>query len=149
MKAVKLIGLYRAPHFFAISLLLVFIAARWGFASSCARSYEIAPMCSHILIVFISSVCLIISSFIFSISVCRSVLDFKGRRFILQGKTRFFSVFSRFFFKNSPVFAFFEKSHFGSFSAFFLLRAVLTFRAARKRLGKRLGKRLENRLGNG
>ena len=49
------------------------IAARCGLASSRALSYEIAPMCSHILIVLISSVCFIISSFIFVFSKIYSV----------------------------------------------------------------------------
>lgn len=92
MKDVKLIGLYLAPHFLAISLLLAFIAARCGFASSCALSYEIAPVCSQSLIVLISSVCFIISSFIFAFSYA---LDFKGIACIFQGKTRFFVVFLR------------------------------------------------------
>nr|DAG30173.1 MAG TPA: hypothetical protein [Caudoviricetes sp.] len=92
MKDVKLIGLYLAPHFLAISLLLAFIAARCGFASSCALSYEIAPVCSQSLIVLISSVCFIISSFIFAFSYA---LDFKGIPRDFQGKTRFFVVFLR------------------------------------------------------
>lgn len=92
MKAVKLIGLYLAPHFFAISLLLAFIAARCGFASSCALSYEIAPVCSQSLIVLISSVCFIISSFITLFSYA---LDFKDRPCDFQGKTRFFIIFLR------------------------------------------------------
>lgn len=92
MKDVKLIGLYLAPHFLAISLLLAFIAARCDFASSCALSYEIAPVCSQSLIVLISSVCFIISSFIFAFSY---VLDFKGIPCDFQGKTRFFVVFLR------------------------------------------------------
>lgn len=109
MKAVKLIGLYLAPHFFAISLLLAFIAARCGFASSCALSYEIAPVCSQSLIVLISSVCFIISSFI----TLFYALDFKDRPCDFQGKTRFFIIFLRFFCKkcvkitNFYIFSFF------------------------------------------
>lgn len=92
MKELKLIARNFAPHFFAISLLLAFIAARCGLASFCACSYVIAPECSHILIVLISSVCFIISSFIFVFSYA---LDFKGRPCDFQGKTRFFVVFLR------------------------------------------------------
>lgn len=104
MKAVKLMGLYLAPHFFAISLLLAFIAARCGLASFCACSYVIAPECSHILIVLISSVCFIISSFIFVFSYA---LDFKGRPCDFQGKTRFFVVFLRVLRGISSFFEFF------------------------------------------
>lgn len=92
MKELKLIARNFAPHFFAISLLLAFIASRCGLASFCACSYVIAPECSHILIVLISSVCFIISSFIFAFSY---VLDFKGIPCNFQGKTRFFVVFLR------------------------------------------------------
>ena len=94
MNAEKLIGLYLAPHFLAISLLLAFIAARCGFASSFALSYEIAPVCSQSLIVLISSVCLIISSLIFLFS-CAS--DFKGRPCGFQGFPRFFRGILSFF----------------------------------------------------
>ena len=92
MKELKLIARNFAPHFFAISLLLAFIASRCGLASFCAYSYVIAPECSHILIVLISSVCFIISSFISAFSYA---LDFKGIACIFQGKTLFFVVFLR------------------------------------------------------
>ena len=92
MKELKLIARNFAPHFLAISLLLAFIASRCGLASFCAYSYVIAPECSHILIVLISSVCFIISSFISAFSYA---LDFKGIACIFQGKTLFFVVFRR------------------------------------------------------
>lgn len=103
MKDVKLIGLYFAPHLFAISLLRAFIAARCGSASSCARSYEIAPECSQSRMVLISSVCFIISSFIFLFSYA---LDCKGRPFKVQGFSRFFIIFLRSFRKISSFFKF-------------------------------------------
>lgn len=92
MKELKLIARNFAPHFLAISLLLAFIASRCGLASFCAYSYVIAPECSHILIVLISSVCFIISSFIFVFSYA---LDFKGIACIFQGKMVFFIGFLR------------------------------------------------------
>lgn len=142
MKAEKLIGLYLAPHFFAISLLFAFIASRCGFASFCACSYVIAPECSHILIVLISSVWLIISLLIVSFPYA---LDFKGRPLIFQGFSRFFLVFPRFFCGIPSFFAFSGKAFFrlsGAASVFPAVRGVFSVR-------KRLGKRLEYRLGNG
>ena len=112
MKELKLIARNFAPHFFAISLLLLFIASRCGFASFCACSYVIAPECSHILIFLISSVCFIISSFI---SLFPYTLNFKGRTFNFQGKIRFFISFLRFFCKKSSIFAI---TSFASFSGF-------------------------------
>lgn len=64
MKALKVIGRYRAPHRLAISFDLSFIAFICGAASSFALSYVIAPVCSHSLIVCISLVCALISSVI-------------------------------------------------------------------------------------
>ena len=142
MKAEKLIARYLAPHFFAISLLLAFIASRCGFASFCACSYVIAPECSHILIVLISSVCLIISSFILLFSYA---LDFKGRPLIVQGFSRFFLIFPRFFSEIPSFFAFSGKPVFRLSGAAFIFPAVRGFFPIRKRLGKRL----EYRLGNG
>ncbi len=113
MKELKLIARNFAPHFFAISLLLLFIAARCGFASFCACSYVIAPECSHSLIVLISSVCLIISSLIF---VSSYALDFKGRALDFQGKTCFFSVFLCVFWEIS---SFFEIFCYQAFSGLF------------------------------
>lgn len=101
MKELKLIARNFAPHFFAISLLLAFIASRCGLASFCACSYVIAPECSHILIVLISSVCFIISSFIVLFSYA---LDFKGRTFNFQGKMVFFIGFLCVFCKKSSLF---------------------------------------------
>ena len=142
MKAVKLIGLYLAPHFFAISLLLAFIAARYGFASSCALSYEIAPVCSQSLIVLISSVCFIISSFIFVFSYA---LDFKGRPCYFQGKTPFFIVFLRFFAKKCVKIITFCISAFFGFFCFLFNDAV--HRISEK--CKRLKNRFDFWLGNG
>ena len=102
MKELKLIARNFAPHFFAISLLLAFIASRCGLASFCAYSYVIAPECSHILIVLISSVCFIISSFIFAFSYA---LDFKGIACIFQGKMVFFIGFFCVFCEKSSLFA--------------------------------------------
>lgn len=102
MKELKLIARNFAPHFFAISLLLAFIASRCGLASFCACSYVIAPECSHILIVLISSVCFIISSFIVLFSYA---LDFKGRTFNFQGKMVFFIGFLCVFCEKSSLFA--------------------------------------------
>ena len=102
MKELKLIARNFAPHFFAISLLLAFIASRCGLASFCACSYVIAPECSHILIVLISSVCFIISSFIVLFSYA---LDFKGRTFNFQGKMVFFIGFLCIFCEKSSLFA--------------------------------------------
>lgn len=102
MKELKLIARNFAPHFFAISLLLAFIASRCGLASFCACSYVIAPECSHILIVLISSVCFIISSFIVLFSYA---LDFKGRTFNFQGKMVFFIGFFCVFCEKSSLFA--------------------------------------------
>ena len=101
MKELKLIARNFAPHFFAISLLLAFIASRCGLASFCACSYVIAPECSHILIVLISSVCFIISSFIVLFSYA---LDFKGRTFNFQGKMVFFIGFLCVFCEKSSLF---------------------------------------------
>lgn len=136
MKAEKLIGLYLAPHFFAISLLLAFIAARWGLASSCALSYEIAPMCSQSRIVLISSVCFIISSFMFLVSYA---LNFKGRPLIVQGFSRFFCVFLRNFSEKcteSIISCIFALSVIFRFSLLFTVQETC---GIRKRLGKRLG----------
>lgn len=94
MNAEKLIGLYLAPHFLAISLLLAFIAARCGFASSFALSYEIAPVCSQSLIVLISSVCLIISSLIFLFSCA---LTLRADRVVFKDFHAFFVEFCHFF----------------------------------------------------
>ena len=142
MKAVKLMGLYLAPHFFAISLLLAFIAARCGLASSCALSYEIAPVCSQSLIVLISSVCFIISSFIFAFSYA---LDFKGRPCDFQGKTRFLSSFCVFFAKNAYKLSIFTFPFFLGFFRF-------PYKYAVHRISENC-KRLKNRfdfwLGNG
>ena len=102
MKELKLIARNFAPHFLAISLLLAFIASRCGLASFCAYSYVIAPECSHILIVLISSVCFIISSFIFAFSYA---LDFKGIACIFQGKMVFFIGFFCVFYEKSSLFA--------------------------------------------
>ncbi len=102
MKELKLIARNFAPHFLAISLLLAFIASRCGLASFCACSYVIAPECSHILIVLISSVCFIISSFIVLFSYA---LDFKGRTFNFQGKMVFFIGFLCVFCEKSSLFA--------------------------------------------
>ena len=113
MKELKLIARYFAPHFFAIFLLLSFIASRCGFASFCACSYVIAPERSHILIVFISSVCLIISSVI---SLYSYVLDFKARTFNFQGKTLVLVGFLRFFCKKTLVFSVFCFSNFSVLS---------------------------------
>ena len=142
MKAVKLMGLYLAPHFFAISLLLAFIAARCGLASSCALSYEIAPVCSQSLIVLISSVCFIISSFIFAFSYA---LDFKGRPRDFQGKTRFFIVFLRVFCKKCVKIINFYISVFLGFFRF-------SYKYAVHRISgncKRLKNRFDFWLGNG
>ena len=141
MKAEKLMGLYLAPHFFAISLLLAFIAARWGFASSCALSYEIAPVCSQSRIVLISSVCLIISSFMFFVSYA---LDFKGRPCDFQGFSWFFRVFLRNFCKKCAQIINFCIHAFFPFSRFSLFLAVRGTCGIRKRLEKRLGIRLGN-----
>lgn len=121
MKDVKLIGLYLAPHFLAISLLLAFIAARCGFASSCALSYEIAPVCSQSLIVLISSVCFIISSFIFAFSYA---LDFKGIPRDFQGKTRFFVVFLRVL---RGISSFFEIFCYQAFFSLFCKKSEIIF----------------------
>lgn len=102
MKELKLIARNFAPHFLAISLLLAFIASRCGLASFCACSYVIAPECSHILIVLISSVCFIISSFIVLFSYA---LDFKGRTFNFQGKMVFFIGFLCVVCEKSSLFA--------------------------------------------
>lgn len=116
MKEEKLIGLYLAPHFFAISLFLAFIASRCGFASSLALSYVIAPRCSHILIVIISSVCFIISSLMFAFSYG---LDFKGMTFNFQGKMRFFISFLQFFCKKrTQIFIFCIQAIFDFFFGF-------------------------------
>lgn len=112
MKELKLIARNFAPHFFAISLLLAFIASRCGLASFCACSYVIAPECSHILIVLISSVCFIISSFIVLFSYA---LDFKGRTFNFQGKTLFFIVFLCVFSEKSLFFHISRSSVFSRF----------------------------------
>lgn len=114
MKELKLIARNFAPHFFAISLLLAFIASRCGLASFCACSYVIAPECSHILIVLISSVCFIISSFIVLFSYA---LDFKGRTFNFQGKMVFFIGFLCVFCEKSSLFVISVFCIFSSFSA--------------------------------
>ena len=142
MKAVKLIGLYLAPHFFAISLFLAFIAARCGFASSFALSYEIAPVCSQSLIVLISSVCFIISSFMVLFSYA---LDFKGRPCVFQGKTRFFIVFLRVFCKKCVKIINFYIFSFLGFFRFLNKDAVLSISGKCKRLKNRF----DFWLGNG
>lgn len=114
MKELKLIARNFAPHFLAISLLLAFIASRCGLASFCACSYVIAPECSHILIVLISSVCFTISSFIVLFSYA---LDFKGRTFNFQGKMVFFIGFLCVFCEKSSLFAISVFCIFSSFSA--------------------------------
>lgn len=114
MKELKLIARNFAPHFLAISLLLAFIASRCGLASFCACSYVIAPECSHILIVLISSVCFIISSFIVLFSYA---LDFKGRTFNFQGKMVFFIGFLCVFCEKSSLFAISVFCIFSRFSA--------------------------------
>ena len=114
MKELKLIARNFAPQFLAISLLLAFIASRCGLASFCACSYVIAPECSHILIVLISSVCFIISSFIVLFSYA---LDFKGRTFNFQGKMVFFIGFFCVFCEKSSLFAISVFRIFSSFSA--------------------------------
>lgn len=123
MNAEKLIGLYLAPHFLAISLLLAFIAARCGFASSFALSYEIAPVCSQSLIVLISSVCLIISSLIFLFSCA---LTLRADRVVFKDFHAFFVEFCHFFlhFFEFSVFLVFGGQRHKSF--FIQFRAVKT-----------------------
>jgi hypothetical protein len=71
------------PYFFAISWAFSFIAARCGAAISLALSYVIAPAISHILMLFISSVCFIVSLIWFSL-----YFDITAGGFILQGEIK-------------------------------------------------------------
>ena len=142
MKELKLIARNFAPHFFAISLLLAFIASRCGLASFCACSYVIAPECSHILIVLISSVCFIISSFMVLFSYA---LDFKGRPCDFQGKTRFFIVFLRVFCKKCVKIINFYIFSFLGFFRYLNKDAVLSISGKCKRLKNRF----DFWLGNG
>lgn len=145
MNAENVKGLYFAPHFLAISFDLAFIAARCGAAISRALSYEIAPMCSHIFMVLISSVCFIISLLIIIFSFNYCIMDFKDKTLIFQG---FFAKILRFlgissgkntlFFVNALflfVSAFLQKSDKDTF--FQLFAGKTAIQTAVKTAGKR------------